>query len=157
MKRISSGKTFFLKRIFPLVFFGMFVVTPWVAWSGSAEKDVPVFVFMVPSVLMAVVWFVVMKNLIWNLADEVFDCRDFLLVRNRGEEESVPLTNIMNVSISVAMNPPRITLRLANPGKFGKEIAFCPVRPFTLNPFAKDPVFEDLIVRVDHARAKRAV
>jgi hypothetical protein len=60
MKRISSGKTFF-----------------------------------VPPAVMAVVWFVFMKNLIWNLADEGFDCGDFLLVRNRGEEEN-RLNMLMN-------------------------------------------------------------
>jgi hypothetical protein len=146
-----------LKRIFPPVFFGIFVVAPWLAWSGSAEKKVPIFLFIIPPVVVAVVGFVVMKNLIWDLVDEVYDCGDFLLVRNRGEEENVPLTNIMNVSVSMAVNPPRITLRLVSPCKSGNEIAFSPIRPLTLNPFANVPISEDLMVRVDHARAKRAV
>jgi hypothetical protein len=62
----------------------------------------------------------------------------------------------MNVSASTNMNPPRITLRLVQPGKFGSELAFSPTMSFTLNPFAKSGVAEDLIVRVDKARSRRA-
>jgi hypothetical protein len=98
-----------------------------------------------------------MKKLFWDLADEVYDCGDSLLIRNRGEEERVSLSNIMNVSISPVMNPPRVTLRLVTPSKFGNEVAFLPIVGFTLNPFAKNQVVEDLIVRVDQARSKRAV
>jgi hypothetical protein len=61
----------------------------------------------------------------------------------------------MNVNASTMTNPPRITLRLATPSKFGSEIAFSPARQFTLNPFAPSPVAEDLIVRVDKARTLR--
>jgi hypothetical protein len=50
-----------------------------------------------------------------------------------------------------------VTLRLAKPGRFGDEIAFVPLSGFNLNPFATNRVAEDLIVRVDAARAKRAV
>jgi len=84
-------------------------------------------------------------------------CGDFLLVKNRGEEDRVTLSNVMNVSASTNMNPPQITLRLVKPGKFGTEIAFSPTAGFALNPFAKNQVAEDLIVRVDRARSKRAV
>ena len=60
----------------------------------------------------------------------------------------------MNVSSTTFSNPPRITLRLVKQGKFGKEIAFQPAG-FSLNPFAKNPIAEDLIVRVDDARTRR--
>ncbi len=104
---------------------------------------------------MAVVGFVVMKKLVWDLADEVYDGGDFLLVKNRGEEDRVLLSNIMNVSVSTNMNPPRITLRLVAPGRFGDEVSFSPASSFTLNPFARNQIAEDLIVRVDKARSAR--
>jgi hypothetical protein len=53
------------------------------------------------------------------------------------------------------VNPSRITLRLAERGRFGDEIVFSPVRTMTFNPFAKSAVAEDLIVRVDKARTQR--
>lgn len=92
-----------------------------------------------------------------DLADEVYDCGDSLLIRNRSKEDTIALSNIMNVSASTYMNPPRVTLRLVTPSKFGSEVAFSPIVGFTLNPFAKNRVTENLIVRVDQARSRRAV
>lgn len=103
---------------------------------------------------MAVAGYVVMKKLIWDLADVVYDCGDYLIVRNRGQEDVVQLSNVMNVSATTYVNPPRITLRLVTPGRFGNEIAFSPETKFTLNPFAKNPIAEDLIVRAYEARTR---
>ncbi len=154
MTQISSKYLFFTKKGFPLLWFGFlgFFVVDAVA-NGAFEKDP---MFLVVPCLMAVFGFFLMKKLVWDLADEVYDGGDFLLVKNRGEEDRVLLSNIMNVSASTNMNPPRITLRLVNPGRFGTEISFSPASPFTLNPFAKNQVAEDLIVRVDKARSTRA-
>lgn len=155
MVRISSRSTFFSKKVLPFVWFGflaLFMVGALA--SGSFRKDpiIPV----IPCAL-AILGFFVMRKLVWDLVDEVYDCGDFLVIKNRGEEESVALSNIMNVSASPNMNPPRITLRLVERGKFGTEIAFSPVHGMTLNPFARNKVAEDLIVRVDRARSKRVV
>jgi hypothetical protein len=79
------------------------------------------------------------------------------LIKNRREEDMIALSNIMNVNVTTYMNPPRITLRLVKPSKFGSEISFSPITGFKLNPFAKNEVAEDLIVRVDQARSRRAV
>lgn len=49
------------------------------------------------------------------------------------------------------------TLRLVRPGRFGADVSFSPSSKISFNPFAKNPVVEDLIVRVDQARLKRAV
>ncbi len=155
LKRISSRQTFFLKNVFPVFWFGflfLLLMLPMIGARTNIRKELG---FMVVPILLAVFGSFIMKKMVWTLADEVYDCGDFLLVRNRGEEENVALSNIMNVSATTFINPPRITLRLVTPGKFGQEIAFSPIRPFTLNPAAKDPVSEDLIVRVDQARSKR--
>ena len=155
MTKISSSLTFFNKKVFPALWFGFlafFVVKA--TLTGIVEKA-PMSV-VIP-VFMAVIGFFVMKKLVWDLADEVYDCGDFLLVRNRGEEDRVPLSNVMNVNASTYVNPPRITLRLVTPGRFGNEIAFSPIAGVRLNPFAKNKIAEDLIVRVDRARSKRTV
>jgi hypothetical protein len=41
-----------------------------------------------------------------------------------------------------------------NPGRFGKEVSFIPVKPLGLNPFASNAVADSLIERVDKARRK---
>jgi hypothetical protein len=152
MKRISSHNTFISKKVFPVLWFGFLAVFVSTAVIGSRQIKPEVLPLLLVPVLMAIFGFFLMKKLVWDLMDEVYDCGDYLLVRNRAEEDTIPLTNIMNVSATMLINPPRITLKLVNPGKFGREIAFSPVRKFTLNPFAKDEVSEDLISRVDQAR-----
>ena len=155
MKQISSKYLFCTKKIFPLLWFGFLAFFVFLAlMNGAYEKDP---MFLVVPCIMAVFGFFLMKKIVWDLVDEVYDCGDSLLIKCRGIEERVPLTNITNVSASTNMNPPRITLRLVQPGKLGAEIAFSPATPFTLNPFAKNSVAEDLIVRVDKAREKRAL
>ena len=154
MKCISSNNIIFSKKIFPIVWFGFLAFSVVQSISSGAYKE-SVMPIVIPCI-MAVFGFFLMKALVWDLVDQVFDCGDYLLIKGRGIEEKVPLTNIMNVSASMNTNPSRITLRLISPNKFGREIAFSPVTGFTLNPFAKSVIAEDLIVRVDHARQKRA-
>ena len=153
MKTISSGKLFFLKKVFPIVWFGflIFFVVGAVATGALRQGPAAIMLFIVPA-FMAVIGVFILRNFIWDLMDDVQDAGDYLVVRRGSEEETIRLDNIMNVSVSTNMNPPRITLRLAKPGRFGNEVAFSPYRPFSLNPFAKNAIAEDLIVRVDAAR-----
>ncbi|MCL2021115.1 MAG: hypothetical protein FWG81_03200 [Betaproteobacteria bacterium] len=154
MKKISSNLFFCYKKIFPLLWFGFlaFITAAGFIYGNFEEEPVA----LVLPCFMAVFSFFLMKKIVWDLVDEVYDCGDSLLVKNSGIEERVALANIMNVSASMYMNPPRITLRLVKPGKLGSEISFSPATPFTINPFAKIPVAEDLIIRVDKARVQRA-
>jgi hypothetical protein len=91
-----------------------------------------------------------MKKLVFDLADEVLDDGDSLVVRFGSEQERIPLSQIMNVSYSYMSNPARVTLTLRTPGRFGKEITFSPPQRFV--PFAKSPIVSDLIERIDAAR-----
>lgn len=150
MKKISSGMTTYHKKIFPAIWFGflgLFVIGG--IASGAMTRDPSV--VAVPLVMAGFGYFF-MKRLLWDLADEVFDDGDSLLVKQGGDQERIPLSNIMNVSIGNS-SPRRITLRLRNPGRFGNEVTFAPRQGFTFNPFAKNEVAEDLILRVERARA----
>jgi len=151
MTRISSTRTFFMKRVFPFVFLA-FMAVP-VALAFVSGRPVPPPMYFMPLVMLPVLY-VIMRKLVWDLVDEVHDGGDYLLVKNGDEEERIPLSNIMNVSSTLMVNPPRITLRLVRPGRFGREITFTPVKPFTMNPFTRNPVADDLIERVDKARRK---
>jgi len=153
MKRISSRYTFLLKRVFPVLWFGFLAI--FVLLLFVAPETPPLLDLAAPA-LMAVVGYVLMKKLLWDLADEVLDGGDFPVVKYRGMEESIPLANIMNVNATTLVNPPRITLRLDVPGRFGNEASFSPLRSFSLSPFARNTIADDLIVRVDQARSRRA-
>jgi hypothetical protein len=150
MQRISSRSTFISKRVFPLIWFGFLAILVIRPLLGKKhESDLSVGIFIVP-IFMAVIGYFVMKKLVFDLADEVSDDGDSLVVRFGSEEERIPLSQIMNVSYSYMSNPARVTLTLRTPGRFGKEITFSPPQRFV--PFVKSSIVADLIDRIDAAR-----
>ena len=155
MNTISSKQTFFTKRIFPAIWLGgvaLFLIFGVAANVPHASAPGNVVFLLVPA-LMLVFGFLLFRKLLWNLADEVQDGGDYLLVRKGAIEKRVPMADILNVSISQFTNPKRVTLRLRSPCEWGDEVAFIPKMPmFRLDPFARNAVAEDLMRRVDQAR-----
>lgn len=149
MQRISSRSTFFTKRVFPVIWFGFLAFFVAIMLSKAPSGGFPVALFAFP-MFMAVFGYFLMKKLVFDLADEVFDAGDALVVRFGSEQERIPLAEIINVSYAYMMNPPRVTLTLRIPGQFGKEVSFSP--PTSFVPFAKSPIVADLIERIDAAR-----
>jgi hypothetical protein len=143
--------TFYYKRIFPAIWFGfliLFIALPVV--SGAGRQAMPPLPFFIAPIVMMIVGYFIMKKLLFDLVDEVWDDGDSLVIKNRGDQERVALSDIKNVSYSVMMNPPRVTLSLRRPTVFGDEITFgAPVR---LVPFSTSPIIKDLIDRIDLAR-----
>ena len=153
MKQLSSRRAWFYKRVFPVFWFGMLGVVVTSMLVGGAGFRHPE--MLIGPCVLAVIGFVLMKRIIWDLVDEVLDAGDYLIVRNGGHEDHVALSNIMNVSATTMMNPPRITLRLVTPGKFGPEISFSPLVPFGFRLSRRNAVADDLIERAYRARAAR--
>ncbi len=151
MQRISSRSTFFSKRVLPVIWFGflaIFFLAPLLAKKSAGGPPVVVF-FLVPA-FMAVFGFFLMKKMVLDLADEVQDDGDALIVRFGSEQQRIPLSEIINLSYSYMQSPNRVTLTLRNPCQFGKEVSFSP--PARFLPFAKSPIVADLINRIDVAR-----
>lgn len=154
MQTLSSSSTFLMKWILPAFWFaGVLVAGIVFLLTGVAMKQP---VALVAPVLMLTLGFFLFRKLIWDLADEVRDGGDYLLVRRGDTEERVALSNVMNVSLSQFTNPRRLTLRLRLPGKFGDEVTFIPASTFSFSPFARNPVAEDLMHRVDRLRKPEA-
>jgi hypothetical protein len=152
---ISSRSTFITKWLFPIAWFGfLFFFIAQSLRDGTSGEDL---LFVAVPVLMAVFGSFFFKALVWDLADSVFDHGTYLVVRRRGVEETISLDNIMNVSSTPFMNPPRITLRLVKPGAFGTHVSFSPKSSlFSLRFFSKNMVAEQLMERTFAARARRA-
>jgi hypothetical protein len=149
MRRISSGMTFFYKRIFPIIWFGflvLFIAVPLIGGSTSG----PPMGFLLAPVIMIFVGYFFMKKLLFDLVDEVLDAGDGLVIRNGHLEKRVALSDIMNVSYSQFVNPPRVTLSLRNPSMFGDQVSFC--APVSFMPFSTSPIIDELIKRIDAAR-----
>jgi hypothetical protein len=155
MERISSSFTFFSKWVFPLAWFGFLGFFMYQSLRNGAAQSDPMFLAI--PLVMAVFGVVLMRKLAWDLADSVDDCGSYLLVRKGRIEQRVDLANVMNVSASTFQNPPRITLRLVTPGELGREVSFSPRSRTSLNPFAPNPVAEDLMERVHRARSRAAL
>jgi hypothetical protein len=153
MVRVSSKATFYYKRVFPIAFFGILllvIVGPVLLGSNPAQPP-PLPFFIIPAA-MAVFAYVVMKKLVFDLVDEVWDDGDALIVRNGTMQDRIAFTDIKNVSYSVLINPPRVTLSLRQPSAFGSSVTFC--APLRFIPFATSPIIDALIDRID-AKRKR--
>jgi hypothetical protein len=154
-KRISTKYSSSLKFI-PLVCFGflgfLFVL---MVMNGAFQKAPMFLVLLGVMSIMVYHWW---KTAIRDLADEVDDCGDFLVVRKGGDEDTVLLSNIINVNFSADRRgaAPRIKLTLAAPGKFGSEIAFAPPAQF-FAPSGRNAIAEDLLARAYKARSDQAV
>ena len=158
MEKISRP-TFFLKRVFPALWLGgvgvgaVVAATAFFSGKDTGGHPLPIMVLVVP-LLMLVFGFTLFRKLIWDLADEVEDFGDYLRVRRGSVEERVNLVDVMNVSMNQFSNPRRLSLRLRKPGAFGDEIVFIPqTQGLRLNPFARNPIAERLIQRVDRLRS----
>lgn len=155
MKRISSALTPFYKKVFPAMWFCIVAYFAAIDFTLDAAAGALVAKVLGFFGVVFVSW-VFFKIVAWDLMDEVHDCGDSLLVRNSGEEERIPLLSISNADESTFMNPARLRLRLAHPGRFGSEIVFIPASLFWLIPFVKSRIAENLMARVHEARGARA-
>lgn len=152
MRRLSSKWTFFYKRVFPLIWF---LAVAGVAIAGlcasAFSKDPhapPVTIFLIVPIIMIFIGYFIMKNLISNLLDEVLDEGDSLVLVKGDVRETLRIDDIINVSDTYMINPPRITLLLRQPCRFGREVVFSPARGFLFNPFKKSAIAQELIQRV---------
>ncbi|HXY95845.1 MAG TPA: hypothetical protein VEH00_02645 [Steroidobacteraceae bacterium] len=154
-KRISSRNTFFQKRVLPYLLFGVIalgVALPLLLTRGNANAP-PWPVFAAP-LAVAIIIYVVLKKLVFDLADEVWDEGDALRVRFGEDQERIPLAEIINLSYSGITNPPRITLTLRTAGRFGREVSFSPQQSVLSPLFRPNPLVNELIERVDAARRR---
>jgi hypothetical protein len=142
MRRISSSQTFFHKRVFPIIWFGFIGFFLVIAAPAVARNQAPVMALLLPIVLLGFGYFL-MRSLVFDLMDEVYLHGDGIIVRNKGEEDCFPVTNILNVDASTMTKPERITLTLRKPCRFGSDITFSPT--FRFWPFSRHPIALELI------------
>src|SRR5215471_5888890 len=116
MRRISSKLTYVYKRIFPVVWFGALALIVGVVLAASlAAKSWPPLPFLIVPASIALIGYVVMEKLVFDLVDEVIDDKEALIIRNGRQQERVDLHDIVHVGFSQFVNPPRVTLSLRKP------------------------------------------
>ena len=130
----------------PVAWFGFIAVIVLLTVVADA---VNVFSLGVP-VILAISGYATMRRFIFDLCDEVFDGGDHLVFRRGKQTQSVPLSNITNISYASNFSPNRMIVYTRTEGSLGSELAFLPAKP--LNPFKNPPIVRELIDRVDRAR-----
>src|SRR5262249_32644175 len=116
--------TFLYKRVFPISFFALLVVFFCAGlYRGMATGgDYPPLPFFIAPIIVFFIGYVILRMMVFDMVDQVFDCGDTLLIRNGGKEDRVALADTVNVSYSAFVNPARVTLMLRKPSIFGTEI-----------------------------------
>ena len=144
MCRISSRWTFFLKGIFPVVWVGgVLSIVADQSVRGPASGSLPPPFVLIVVILMVPFGYLVMKYLgLFDLADEVIDVGDELIIRNGDQKARVPLSEISDINYSQFMEPWRVTLTLRNPSLFGTRVSFMPPHRHL------HPIVNELIERV---------
>ena len=146
MKKISTSP-FFFKTLFPAFWFGFLTIFFVIGISfGAYEQSI---MFLIIPIIMAVFGFFLFKNLVWDLADEVLDNGNALLITRNKQNIRVELKDIININHQKS-SPERVVLTIRDKEVLGGEIAFIP--PFRFNVLSKNKYVEDLIERVDSAR-----
>jgi hypothetical protein len=72
-------------------------------------------------------------------------------------KDRIALADVVDVTESVGVNPPSITIHLAKPCKLGRRVGFVPIASSRFNPLASHTLVEELRERAQRARAKRSV
>src|SRR5512136_3129241 len=151
MKRLSSKSIFFYKIVMPIFWFGflgVFMLTALFANHKANGSDVIASVMpIVMPLIMAAFGYFILKKLVFDLINEVYDEGSSLLFKNGRKEVRVNLNEIKNVSYSTMVSPPRVTLSLRRMTEFGDELSFSPTMSFI--PFKKNPEIVELIDRID--------
>ena len=153
MNRISSGKTFFFKNVLPFVLFAWPIVV--IGFDGTHEEnaqELALPVLIAAAACGLVFWYM------RRFADEVLDQGDHLVVSRGGQQDRISLSQIMNINSNPGVaSMAVITLRLAEPGKFGSAIAFIPIARFGLSFGGKNVVAEKLVERAYRSRSPHEI
>ena len=149
MKKISSNATFFGKRILmPLLAVAFLVIMTLAYFDRDVEATGGYTLWLASIVIFALVAFFNWRQVFGGVVDEVHDQGPSLLIKNSGEQVKIQLEDIVHLNHHLQ----RVELRLRDEKRFGDVVKFLPKGSFTFNPFAKNAVVEDLIVRIDQAK-----
>jgi hypothetical protein len=154
MRRISSRLTSFYKKTFPVIWCVAVAITLMMVLVAMRAGKQGALIFLVLPLLMIVIGYLIYRNLVADMVDEVWLEGDAIIVKNRDELEKIPLCDVTDVDVSTMMNPRRITLTLRNDTRFGRRIVFMPAVEsvsFTYS-FKPDPIATELIGRIDALR-----
>jgi hypothetical protein len=154
---ISSRSTFLFKRIFPILSLAIpLIFCPYIGLivASRPPNAFPIVSCLVLPLLLAAFGYWGMKKSVFNVADEVLDAGNALVVRRGGQEERIAFSDIKNVSYKPQTRswPANVTLSMERPTAFGDSISF--LAPTDSTACGGHTIVADLTGRADAARPK---
>lgn len=146
----------FWKRIFPGVWFGAVLLGMVAVWSmGNWPAAI---LSLVGGLILATAGWYSMKGMLWELADEVWDDGDALVVRKGQQQERILLSDVGLLDYDVGKfferrygSPTRVWLRARYFPRERPDITFLPIADEWF--WRLHPALRDVIRRVEAARA----
>ena len=117
-----------MKKLFPSAWFGGLAIIFLLNFSKiSHGLSFEMFASSLPTVLMGIAGYFIMKKVLSPIIDEVYFSNDTLIFINKNKELRVPLCDIKEVKYLEEKPINRVTVSLKEESDFGKEITFlCP-------------------------------
>lgn len=151
MRRIPSFQTSIFRRVFPVVWFGSLALVFVVSLARKLQGEpVPTEALWSPAAAAAFS-FLLFRLFISNLATEVLETEDALLVSFGRRRARIPFRSILRISVNVLVSPAKATLHLREPCEFGREISFSPIGG--VGPLGGSALVTELQERVRAAHA----
>jgi hypothetical protein len=149
VNRLSANHMYLAKWVLPTLTF--IFVTAWMFESESKRLKPDFAVLAAVTIGVGVIFVFVFKKRMRSFADEVLDGGDYLLVRFGRRQERVSLTNVSDIHLESQFGATTVRLQLSVPCEFGAVISFL-AKSVSRNPFAPNPVAEDLVARIRAAK-----
>jgi hypothetical protein len=148
MSQLSAGHMYLAKWLLPILMF--FGVAVWTIATNVPHTEMDFISHGFALCILGFFFIYFLKLDIWDLADQVFDGGDFLLVRRGKKQERLLLTDIVSVDVTRQLNVTKIMLRLRTPSLFGEKLAFYPKVSHRLG--GKNDIADDLTARIGRMR-----
>lgn len=149
MKKIS-GEMVLIKKLYPAFVFSIFGISIALGLSGGITKENGFGLLVL--IGASIYTFLSFKRLLWDLADEVFDCGDSLIFLKSGTKTKVMLSDITHVEYNHSHSPERVKVfvNTSNANKY--EFVFCPEGKWKLSWRDKNPLVLELIDRIEQSK-----
>ncbi len=154
---LLSRSTFFYKQVLPYLLFGFCAIFVLVGLTAGGPGGL---FFVLFGVVMALVYLMYLRHLVWPLADHVYDRGEFLLFRKDEHEQRVMLHDIADIRYALTPLPQRLVVVTHEPGPLGHYLSFIPMGSIDLHLYplmhVDPPAFVDgLVERINRAREAR--
>lgn len=151
MTRISSPLTIITKRVIPLMILTLIAITLFELGKEFTNKNT-----VSPDAILQVVAFCLFGVLflytsVFPFVDEVWENGDELIVKNKGTEEHIKFSEIININCSDGICGARVTVRLRRSSTSEQEVSFYSKRK--LLEFRGNSVVNNLIDKIDASRS----